>query len=87
MTRIVRRMGPFLILESRLFANIILEPRLFANVTRIWQRTGYSLILEPRLFAWRLYEGQKPLKAITRGLDTQDVKHIVDCEKPTEVEE
>ena len=51
-----------IILESRLFAKIILESRLFANVTRIWQRTGYSLILEPRLFAWRLYEGQEPLK-------------------------
>ena len=27
------------------------------------------------------------IAATTRGLDTQDVKHIVDCEKPTEVEE
>ena len=25
--------------------------------------------------------------ATTRGLDTKDVKHMVDCEKPTEVEE
>ena len=54
---------------------------------RIVRRKGPSLILESGLFAWRLYEGQKPLKAITRELDTQDVKHIVDCEKPTEVEE